>query len=121
MHNSCDFFRYLDGYSDVFIEDDGTYLYVECEPWNWAHLLCCVNYVKTENLAGSTEWIIGEHSGCDVEYLKALKPAPEDDAKWIIGNEIIREAQARAIDDPEEWESWEDMTQLEAFETLEYC
>lgn len=49
--NHWDYFR-IDSYCDVFIEDDH-YLYAECEPCDFAHLLCTREYRSTETGGGS--------------------------------------------------------------------
>lgn len=81
--NYCEFFRFNDQYCDVFEEEPGHYLYVECEPWNWAHLLTCKEYAP----AADGGWIVSSYDGADVEYLKTLEPAPVDIAEKIIASE----------------------------------
>lgn len=120
MHNTVDFFRYGDKYYDVFIEEDH-YLYVEAEPWNWAHLVTCIPYKKIKNLSGTEEWLMYEYSGASTEYLETLKPAPENIAKWIIGNEIKKTAYYNSLSDPDEYNEFEDLSQIEAFEMMENC
>lgn len=81
--NYCEFFRFNDQYCDVFEEEPGHYLYVEADPWNWAHLLTCKEYAPA--LGGG--YLVSAYSGADTEYLQALTPAPEDVARDIIASE----------------------------------
>ena len=83
--NSVDFFRYEHGYEDVFVED-GQYLYVCAEPFDWCYLFACTPYDVTED--GSL--IRYDSSGADIAYLKTLVPAPDKIAKRIIKNDNER-------------------------------
>ena len=81
--NYCEFFRFNDHYCDVFEEEPGRYLYVEAEPWNWAHLLTCKEYVPSAN----GEYIVSAYDGADTAYLQTLEPAPDGIARAIIASE----------------------------------
>ena len=80
MSNYVEFFRFSDGYEDVFCEDNH-YLYVCAEPFNWAYMLACNPY---EKVTDRDEWLRHDTDGADTEYLQTLKPAPEEIAKEII-------------------------------------
>lgn len=75
MRNHWDYLRF-DGYSDVFIDmERDCYVVVECEPYNWAYLLCCREY--TSNGAG--KWF-----GGSCEYIQSLEPLPYEFARMIL-------------------------------------
>lgn len=81
--NFCEFFRFNDRYCDVFEEEPGRYLYAECEPFNWAHLLTCKEFTPADNGG----YIVGPYCGASAEYLHELEPAPVEIARAIIASE----------------------------------
>lgn len=127
MHNSVDFFRFGNKYYDVFIESDtGHYLFAEAEPFNWAHMLTCNEYIyENDNITGKPYMIRYDTTSADTDYLQSLEPAPYDVAAHIIGNEIRREAFYNSLNDPDEWgdlvEMFDTMTNAEIFEYMEAC
>lgn len=71
---------------DVFVENDGTYLYVENEAFNYnGDYTCCLYYQRKE--WNGTKWYDrGEHIGVCNEYINKLEKAPWDVARTIICN-----------------------------------
>ncbi len=87
MANYVDFFRYSDGYEDVFIEGK-RYLYACAEPFGRPYLLACNEYAVLDNGAA----LRFDTVGADAEYLAALDPAPADVAEAVIALESRRAA-----------------------------
>lgn len=81
--NYVDFFRFNDGYEDVFVEDDG-YLYACADPFGWAHMLCCREVRTAVDLFGNECIYPQAINGADWQYLETLEPAPDDIARRII-------------------------------------
>lgn len=92
--NYCEFFRFHDGYCDVFVEDDHL-LYAEMEAYYNRHpfVATCKEYKP----AGVDDvysfkydmngFIVSDYAGADVEYLQTLTPAHETIAREIIASE----------------------------------
>lgn len=80
--NYVEFFRFNDGYEDVFIED-GHFLYACAEPFGWAHMMACNVYKK----AKLGIWLRYDTVGADTLYLDSLERADEETALEIIALE----------------------------------
>ena len=80
--NWVDFFRFNNGYEDVFIEDDH-YLYASAEPFGWAYLMACVPY----KLISGKGFIRGDPVGRDAAYLNSLEWVDYTTASAIVGIE----------------------------------
>lgn len=81
---------------DVYCED-GSYLYVENEPFNYnGDYTCCV-YQQGRNLDGTMFYIRGEHCPADNNYIMSLDKAPWNVARDIIERDLA-ELQAYEYD-----------------------
>lgn len=69
---------------DVFIEDDGTYLYVENVAFNYNGDYTCCLYYQRECWNGTKLYDRGEHIGACNEYIGGLEKAP-----WSVAQRII--------------------------------
>lgn len=82
--------------TDVYCED-GNYLLVENQAFNYyGDYVCCV-YQRGRNLDGTMFYMQGEHCGADNEYILGLRKAP-----WNIARDII----ARSL---ESWQKYEEI------------
>lgn len=88
---------------DVYIED-GHYLYVENQAYNYDGGYNCVECNISDNSDGSKYYIWSSWSGADNGYIIGLEKAP-----WDIAREIIERNLAR-------WESHEDKDKAEIIE-----
>lgn len=83
-HEDARFYIFAD--CDVFIEDDGNYLYVENEPFDYnGNYTCCI-YYQCENHDGAKWYDRGEHVAVSNEYVNDLEKAPWDVAQCIISH-----------------------------------
>ena len=94
----CSFFRFNEGYNDVFVEDDH-FLYAEGELYfNRAPHNYTVKEYRPAGLddldaavfnpgAYNTGFVVSAYSGADEKYLETLEPAPIETAKQIIASE----------------------------------
>lgn len=105
---------------DVFIEDDGTYLYVENEACDYNGDYTCCTYYQREDWDGTKWYDGGEHIGACNEYINRLEKAPWDVARHIISSylafaashedkedaEIINDAKDSLLNDATEYEKF---------------
>lgn len=68
---------------DVFIED-GHYLYVENQAYNYNGDYVCCDFQQGRNLDGTMFYMQGEHSGASNKYILGFKKAP-----WNIARDVI--------------------------------
>lgn len=68
---------------DVYCED-GNYLLVENQPFNYHGDYVCCDYQQGRNLDGTMFYMQGEHCGADNEYIVKLQKAPWDVARNVI-------------------------------------
>lgn len=81
-HEDARFYIFVD--CDVFIENDGTYLYVENEAFNYNGDYTCCLYYQREGWNGTKWYDRGEHIGACNEYISGLEKAP-----WSVAQRII--------------------------------
>ena len=80
-HESARFDVFCD--CDVYIED-GNYLYVENQPFNYCGDYICYPYHCGENLDGTPYYVYDDCSGAGNDYISTLVKAPWDVARNII-------------------------------------
>ena len=87
---------------DVFIEGNGTYLYVENEAFDYyGDYTCCIYYERSDY--DGTKWYgRGDHVGCCNEYINKLEKAPWDIAKSIITSYLVFTADHEDDEDKKE-------------------
>lgn len=86
MGNSCEFFRFKDGYQDVFSVGDGRFTFAEAEPYEWPHMLACRDYDVDE--CGNVS-VCGPWYGMTTSKLQAMSPADVQDAARVMLRECM--------------------------------
>lgn len=72
---------------DVFIED-GNYLYVENQAFDYSGRYACRDYQQGRNADNTFFYMRGEYSGADNDYIMTLEKAPWNIARDIIMREL---------------------------------
>lgn len=72
---------------DVFIED-GHYLYVENQPFDYNGNYICCDYQQGRNADNTMFYMKGEHSGASNDYIMSLRKAPWKVARDVIEKEL---------------------------------
>lgn len=97
-HENARFYIFAD--CDVFIDDDGDYLYVENEAFNYNGDYTCCLYYQREDWNGTKWYDRGEHIGACNEYISGLEKAPWSVAQRIISSYLaeweVRESKENA-------------------------
>mgnify|MGYP006910410493 CR=1 FL=1 len=81
---------YEDARFDVFADcdvfkEDGHYLYVENQAYDYNGSYVCCDYQQGRNLDGTMFYMRGDVSGASNDYVMGLEKAPWDIARDIIG------------------------------------
>ena len=117
-HEDARFYIFTD--CDVFVEDDGTYLYVENEAFNYNGDYTCCLYYQRECWNGTKLYDRGEHIGACNEYIGGLEKAPWSVAQRTISSylaewasheskenaDIINDAKNSLLNDATEYEKF---------------
>lgn len=96
-HEDARFYIFTD--CDVFVEDNGTYLYVENEAFNYNGDYTCCLYYQREDWNGTKWYDSGEHIGACNEYIGGLEKAPWNVAQFIISSYLAEWASHESEED----------------------
>lgn len=90
------------GDCDVYCED-GNYLYVENEPFDYSGMYICRDYQQGRNADNTFFYMRGDYAGADNEYIMTLEKAPWNIARDIIMSELNN--MIRHYNDVEDYEA----------------
>lgn len=97
---------------DVFVED-GHYLFVENNAFDYAGNYACHDYQQGRNLDGTMFYLAGEYSGASNDYIMSLEKASWNVARDVVLRELHEVLKHESVLDKERDEDYANVPIIE--------